>query len=222
MPSSVASMPTSRSTSRRLSRGTAGPLGVIEGPLMAGMNVVGELFGAGKMFLPQVVKSARVMKKAVAWLTPYLEAEKAKAGRPRRRGRAGDGQGRRPRHRQEHRRRRSRLQRVRGARPRSDGPAETILAEASGRRRRRRPVGTHHAVARGDGSRGARDGAAGTACRCSSAGRRRVARTRRSRSPRLLAPVVHVLDASRAVGVLGALDSETLREEFVAKNAPIR
>jgi len=52
------------------------PLLVIEGPLMAGMSVVGELFGAGKMFLPQVVKSARVMKKAVAHLTPYMEAEK--------------------------------------------------------------------------------------------------------------------------------------------------
>lgn len=52
------------------------PLQVIEGPLMAGMNVVGDLFGAGKMFLPQVVKSARVMKKAVAYLMPYLEAEK--------------------------------------------------------------------------------------------------------------------------------------------------
>lgn len=55
------------------------PLSVIEGPLMDGMNVVGDLFGAGKMFLPQVVKSARVMKKAVAYLTPYIEAEK-KAG----------------------------------------------------------------------------------------------------------------------------------------------
>ncbi|HEV3251148.1 MAG TPA: methionine synthase, partial [Puia sp.] len=52
------------------------PLEVIEGPLMAGMNVVGDLFGAGKMFLPQVVKSARVMKKSVAVLTPYIEAEK--------------------------------------------------------------------------------------------------------------------------------------------------
>ena len=52
------------------------PLTVIEGPLMAGMNVVGDLFGAGKMFLPQVVKSARVMKKAVALLTPFMEAEK--------------------------------------------------------------------------------------------------------------------------------------------------
>jgi 5-methyltetrahydrofolate--homocysteine methyltransferase len=53
------------------------PLAVIEGPLMAGMGIVGDLFGAGKMFLPQVVKSARVMKKAVAHLTPYMEAEKA-------------------------------------------------------------------------------------------------------------------------------------------------
>jgi 5-methyltetrahydrofolate--homocysteine methyltransferase len=53
------------------------PLSVIEGPLMAGMSVVGDLFGAGKMFLPQVVKSARVMKKAVAYLMPFMEAEKA-------------------------------------------------------------------------------------------------------------------------------------------------
>ncbi len=57
------------------------PLDVIEGPLMAGMNVVGDLFGSGKMFLPQVVKSARVMKKAVAHLIPYMEAEKAGARR---------------------------------------------------------------------------------------------------------------------------------------------
>src|SRR5688572_22760858 len=56
------------------------PLNVIEGPLMAGMNVVGDLFGAGKMFLPQVVKSARVMKKSVAYLTPYLEEEKRLSG----------------------------------------------------------------------------------------------------------------------------------------------
>ena len=56
------------------------PLAVIEGPLMAGMNVVGDLFGAGKMFLPQVVKSARVMKKAVAYLLPFMEAEKRAAG----------------------------------------------------------------------------------------------------------------------------------------------
>jgi 5-methyltetrahydrofolate--homocysteine methyltransferase len=57
------------------------PLAVIEGPLMAGMNVVGELFGSGKMFLPQVVKSARVMKKSVAYLTPFLEAEKQSGAR---------------------------------------------------------------------------------------------------------------------------------------------
>jgi 5-methyltetrahydrofolate--homocysteine methyltransferase len=56
------------------------PLAVIEGPLMAGMKVVGDLFGSGRMFLPQVVKSARVMKKAVAYLQPFLEAEKASAG----------------------------------------------------------------------------------------------------------------------------------------------
>jgi len=58
------------------------PLNVIEGPLMAGMNVVGDLFGSGKMFLPQVVKSARVMKKAVAYLQPYLEAEKTAESQP--------------------------------------------------------------------------------------------------------------------------------------------
>jgi 5-methyltetrahydrofolate--homocysteine methyltransferase len=58
----------------------ARPIQVIEGPLMAGMNVVGDLFGAGKMFLPQVVKSARVMKQAVAHLVPFIEAEKAKSG----------------------------------------------------------------------------------------------------------------------------------------------
>src|SRR5690606_34154856 len=59
---------------------SARPLDVIEGPLMDGMNIVGDLFGAGKMFLPQVVKSARVMKKAVAYLLPYIEAEKLRTG----------------------------------------------------------------------------------------------------------------------------------------------
>ena len=65
------------------------PLHVIEGPLMAGMNVVGDLFGAGKMFLPQVVKSARVMKQAVAVLLPYMEAEKQATGEDRERRSAG-------------------------------------------------------------------------------------------------------------------------------------
>jgi 5-methyltetrahydrofolate--homocysteine methyltransferase len=65
----------------------AKPIDVIEGPLMEGMNVVGDLFGAGKMFLPQVVKSARVMKKAVAYLQPFMEAEKQASGRHRANGR---------------------------------------------------------------------------------------------------------------------------------------
>jgi len=67
------------------------PIEVIEGPLMDGMNVVGDLFGAGKMFLPQVVKSARVMKKAVAYLLPYIEAEKAEAGTSGASEATGDG-----------------------------------------------------------------------------------------------------------------------------------
>src|SRR6201999_974060 len=66
----------------------ARPLHVIEGPLMAGMNIVGDLFGDGKMFLPQVVKSARVMKQAVAYLMPFMEEEKA---RNQAAGIAGDG-----------------------------------------------------------------------------------------------------------------------------------
>ena len=63
------------------------PLLVIEGPLMQGMNIVGDLFGSGRMFLPQVVKSARVMKKAVAYLFPYMEAEKAASGNHQPQGR---------------------------------------------------------------------------------------------------------------------------------------
>ena len=62
--------------------GACKPLDVIEGPLMDGMNVVGDLFSEGKMFLPQVVKSARVMKQAVAYLQPYIEAEKTEASKP--------------------------------------------------------------------------------------------------------------------------------------------
>ncbi len=64
----------------------AKPLEVIEGPLMAGMNIVGDLFGSGKMFLPQVVKSARVMKKAVAYLMPFMEEEKKRSGNFRSQG----------------------------------------------------------------------------------------------------------------------------------------
>jgi 5-methyltetrahydrofolate--homocysteine methyltransferase len=65
----------------------AKPLEVIEGPLMDGMKIVGDLFGAGKMFLPQVVKSARAMKKAVAYLLPYMEEEKRRSGSPSAQGR---------------------------------------------------------------------------------------------------------------------------------------
>ena len=80
------------------------PIEVIEGPLMAGMNVVGDLFGAGKMFLPQVVKSARVMKKAVAILIPYIEAEKEKESKHARARKNINGNSKRgrPRHRQKY------------------------------------------------------------------------------------------------------------------------
>ena len=110
----------------------ARPLDIIEGPLMDGMKVVGDLFGAGKMFLPQVVKCARAMKKGRRVPRAVHGAGKAAQGRRRagtgeqaREGqgqdRARDRQGRRPRHRQEHRRRRARLQQLRGRRPRRDG-----------------------------------------------------------------------------------------------------
>ena len=74
----TASPSSSKRTPKRRARRPKRPLDVIEGPLMAGMNVVGDLFGDGKMFLPQVVKSARVMKQAVAWLMPFMEEEKAR------------------------------------------------------------------------------------------------------------------------------------------------
>ena len=117
---------------RRLHRGghrggaaarPSGPIEVIEGPLMAGMNVVGDLFGAGKMFLPQVVKSARVMKRAVAHLVPYIEAERDESAvvALQRQGAARDGEGRRARHRQEHRGRGAPVQQLRGDRPRRHG-----------------------------------------------------------------------------------------------------
>ena len=77
---SRASTPSSSRIPRSARLKAPRPIEVIEGPLMDGMNVVGDLFGSGKMFLPQVVKSARVMKKAVAHLIPYIEAEKEKSG----------------------------------------------------------------------------------------------------------------------------------------------
>ena len=121
------------------------PLDVIEGPLMDGMNIVGDLFGSGKMFLPQVVKSARVMKQAVALPDAVHGEGKRRASVGGRRGRAqlqrqdryGDREGRRARHRQEHRRRRAPVQQLRGHRSRRHGAG----GEDSGNRAQaRRPT----------------------------------------------------------------------------------
>ena len=133
---------------------------------MDGMNVVGDLFGAGKMFLPQVVKSARVMKQAVAYLQPFMEAEKKASGLApearRRQDRDGDRQGRRARHRQEHRRRRAPVQQLRGHRPRRHGAGGEDPRDGQAREgRHHRPVGPDHAVARRDVLRRRRDGARG-------------------------------------------------------------
>ena len=122
---STASPTSSKPTPRRRALEAERPLHVIEGPLMDGMNVVGDLFGSGKMFLPQVVKSARVMKQAVAYLDAvHGEGEGEPGARAARAGRQdpdGDRQGRRARHRQEHRRRRAPVQQLRGHRSRRDG-----------------------------------------------------------------------------------------------------
>ena len=150
---------------RALIEGRGGqPIEVIEGPLMAGMNVVGDLFGAGKMFLPQVVKSARVMKKAVAYLIPYIEAGKSPEDAGRSNGTVdhGHGQGRRARHRQEHRRRGAAVQQLRRHRPRRDGAGPEDPRRGQGTRRRRdRAVRADHAVAGRDGQLRRRDGAPG-------------------------------------------------------------
>jgi 5-methyltetrahydrofolate--homocysteine methyltransferase len=199
------------------------PLAVIEGPLMAGMQVVGDLFGEGKMFLPQVVKSARAMKKAVAWLVPYLEAEKEAAGDTRGRGKVvmatvkGDvhdiGKN------------------IVGVVLGCNGyevidmgvmvPAVKILdeAERSGadivglsglitpsldemvhvaEEMRRRKMKTPLLI-----------GGATTSRKHTSV----------KIAPAFDQPVVHVLDASRAVGVVGSLLSDGLRETFLADNA---
>ena len=162
------------------------PLEVIEGPLMDGMNVVGDLFGDGKMFLPQVVKSARVMKKAVAHLIPFIEAEKERGRQEAKQGpgRHGHGQGRRARHRQEHRRRGAAVQQLRRHRPRGHGAdPEDPRHRQGGRRRHHRTVRPDHAAAwtRWCASR-ARWSARASTSRCCSAAPRRRGRTRRSRS----------------------------------------
>ena len=78
MRSCTGSSSSSKRTSKRRGSNTDEPLDIIEGPLMDGMKIVGDLFGAGKMFLPQVVKSARAMKKAVAYLLPFMEEAQAR------------------------------------------------------------------------------------------------------------------------------------------------
>ncbi|HZF66953.1 MAG TPA: methionine synthase [Gemmatirosa sp.] len=198
----------------------ARPIEVIEGPLMAGMNVVGDLFGAGKMFLPQVVKSARVMKKAVAHLIPYIEQEKAARADTRTAGRVllatvkGDvhdiGKN------------------IVGVVLQCNGfevidlgvmvPAATILETA--RREGVDLIGLSGLITpsleemsfvAGEMERqgftvplligGATTSKVHTAVKI---------------APHYRQPVVHVLDASRAVGVAGSLLSDQLREQFVA------
>ena len=140
----------------------ARPIEVIEGPLMDGMNVVGDLFGSGKMFLPQVVKSARVMKRAVAHLIPVHRGGEGEDRRDPGQGpdRHGHRQGRRPRHRQEHRRRGPAVQRLRGDRPWRDG---AVAGHPASRQRQPgghdRAFGPDHAVARRDGDGRRRDAA---------------------------------------------------------------
>ena len=140
------------------------PLAVIEGPLMDGMNIVGDLFGSGRMFLPQVVKSARVMKQAVAYLMPYMEQEKdgREHASVERQDRARDRQGRRARHRQEHRRRRAPVQQLRRGRSRRHGAGgKDPAGRDRGAGRYCRTVRPDHAVARRDVPCRGRDGAAG-------------------------------------------------------------
>ena len=187
---------------------------------MAGMNVVGDLFGAGKMFLPQVVKSARVMKKAVAYLTPFMEAEKQASGaRGRGEGRAGHGQGRRPRHRQEHRGRGAGLQQLRGDRPRRDGAGRADPGGGAGAgadmiglsglitpsleemvhvAREMERQGFELPLLIG----GATTSRTHTAVKI---------------APAYRGPVVHVLDASRAVGVVGQLKEPEKRAALDAR-----
>src|SRR5262249_312416 len=122
------------------------PLDVIEGPLMDGMRVVGDLFASGRMFLPQVVKSARA-----------INGGGDGGGERSGQGRAGDREGRRARHRQEHRRSRARLQQLRRDRPRRDGAGGEDPRHCGRRRRRhRRALRPDHTVARPNGRRRSR------------------------------------------------------------------
>jgi 5-methyltetrahydrofolate--homocysteine methyltransferase len=199
------------------------PLDVIEGPLMDGMNVVGDLFGAGKMFLPQVVKSARVMKQAVAHLMPFIEEEKKRGGASTKgKDRHRHREGRRARHRQEHRRRGARLQQLRGRRPRRDG---------AGRQDPRTPRSEHGADA--IGLSGLITPSLEEMAHVASEMQRQGfdlplliggATTSRAHTAIKIAPhyggtTVYVPDASRAVGVVTQLLSAEMRAAFVAEIA---
>jgi 5-methyltetrahydrofolate--homocysteine methyltransferase len=197
------------------------PLSVIEGPLMDGMNVVGDLFGSGRMFLPQVVKSARVMKKAVAYLLPFMEAEKRAGG-----GRQAEGRilvatvKRRPRHRQEHRGGGARLQQLRGDRPGVMVPCERILKVA--REKEVDMIGLSGLITP------SLDEMVHVAKEMEREGFKLQlliggATTSRAHTAVKIAPaysgsVVHVLDASRAVGVAGQLKSPEARVALDAAN----
>jgi len=202
------------------------PIEVIEGPLMAGMDVVGDLFGQGRMFLPQVVKSARVMKQAVAHLIPFIEAEKAtRPGAAE--GPAVGGAGR-----------------VVVATVKGDVhdigknivgvvlgcndyevidlgvmvPGRASSSGAGAGRGPHRAVGAHHAVPRGDADRGGEMEREGFTVPLLIGG----ATTSRAHTavriePAYRGPVVHVVDASRAVGVARALLDPAQKDAFVER-----
>ena len=195
---------------------------------MDGMKIVGDLFGVGKMFLPQVVKSARVMKRSVAYLEPFMEAEKEQA---RRDGRAADdrgqgtivhghGQGRRARHRQEHRR--AWCWAATTTRSSTSGvmvPAATILDTAAAEGAD--AVGLSGLITPSLDEMVTwppRCSAAGSRSRCSSAARRPHASTPPCGSPPPTRRPVHVLDASRVVGVVSDLLSRRPGRALAAAN----
>ncbi len=136
------------------------PLDVIEGPLMDGMNVVGDLFGAGKMFLPQVVKVRARDEKGGRLADALHGCREGRRDRQQRPHPDGDGEGRCARHRQEHRRRGAAVQQLRGYRPRGHGPGRDHPDYRAGTAsRHHRPVRADHALTGRDGAYRARDAA---------------------------------------------------------------
>ena len=189
---------------------------------MDGMNVVGDLFGAGKMFLPQVVKSARVMKQAVAYLLPFIEAEKLRTGDVgKSNGKIimatvkGDV----------HDIGKNivgvvlQLQQLRRDRSRRDGAgAEDPRRGDAEQGGHDRPVGPDHAVAGGNEPRRPRDAASGFPRAAADRRRHHLARAHRAEDRAALQiACVWVKDASRAVGVAQSLISKELVDDFMAK-----